>query len=196
MYCPDQPPGLKCTASQPEGSDMAGRNETLEILEECRRRYFVREGKLYYGERARRRGERGGPAGSEAGTWTGKGYLSVQIFRTRFYVHRIIWALEHGRWPAHEIDHRYGGITDNGNLREATTKQNRRNQALSAANTSGVTGVSLNLASLKWYAYITVDGKMIGLGLYSEKADAVAARHAAEDKYFGEWSARRSRSPA
>lgn len=52
-------------------------------------------------------------------------------------------------------------------------------------NTSGKTGVSLNKNTGRWEAYITVQRKTVKLGLHDNFEDAVAAREAAELKYYG-----------
>ena len=57
-----------------------------------------------------------------------------------------------------------------------------------ANNTSGCTGVYLHKdrGRERWAAKITVNKKAIYLGAYEHFEDAVAARKAAEEKYFGE----------
>lgn len=58
-----------------------------------------------------------------------------------------------------------------------------RNQSLSAANTSGRTGVYWHKPLAKWRARIKVKGKHISLGLYDDINEAAAARSAAEREY-------------
>jgi len=53
---------------------------------------------------------------------------------------------------------------------------------LRSNNTSGVTGVSKSKG--KWIAHIGLRGKVICLGTYEKKEDAVRARRVAEEKYF------------
>lgn len=48
---------------------------------------------------------------------------------------------------------------------------------------TGITGVSVHQSG-RYRAYITVDRKQIGLGYYDNVEDAIAARKAAEQKYF------------
>ncbi|MNI99246.1 AP2 domain protein [compost metagenome] len=50
-------------------------------------------------------------------------------------------------------------------------------------NKSGHKGVRWNEQRQKWTAHIGFKGKQITLGYFSEKADAIAARKAAEEKY-------------
>jgi hypothetical protein len=69
-------------------------------------------------------------AGKLAGTLHVKGYLVVRLtFNGREFllgVHRVVFALAHGRWPMYGVDHRNGVRSANNlnNLREATNAQN------------------------------------------------------------------------
>lgn len=93
-----------------------------------------------------------------------------------------------------EVDHkkhpsRWENKIDNRkcNLQIKTRSQNMMNQTLSTKNTSGTTGVSWREDQQRWRAYIQLDGKHIHLGNFINKEDAIAARKAAEIKYFGEY---------
>jgi hypothetical protein len=55
---------------------------------------------------------------------------------------------------------------------------------LHKGNKSGHKGVRWNEARQKWTAHIGFKGKQISLGYYTNKKDAIAARQAAEDKYY------------
>lgn len=123
-----------------------------------------------------------------------KGYI-----RNRYGVgiHRIIMGMPDKKY---DIDHKHGRNSrhDNRkqNLRIATRSQNIINVGLKANNISGCTGVVLNKKLNKWVARITVNGTKIYLGLFDKFDDAVDARKAAEEKYFGEWSYDKSISDA
>lgn len=112
-------------------------------------------------------------------------------------IHRIIMGMPDKKY---DIDHKHGRNSrhDNRkqNLRIATRSQNVINVGLKANNTSGCTGVVLNKKLNKWVARITVNGTKIYLGLFDKFDDAVDARKAAEEKYFGEWSYDKSISDA
>lgn len=130
----------------------------------------------------------GTSAGTVAGTFC-EGYLQVQIDYRFYRAHRVIWLMVTGEWPTHNVDHRNRKRADNRwlNLREATPLQNARNKSPSRANTSGVVGVSR--AGRKWGAYIGLDNRIIHLGCFEAKDDAVEARCRAEQHYFGEFAA-------
>jgi len=124
-------------------------------------------------------------AGKLASIANSDGYKIGKIFNKAYKAHRVIWAIHHGEWPAHEIDHINGNKSDNriGNLRDVTSAENARNQSMRSINTSGCMGVSFHATRNKWEAHIGVDGKKEYLGIFIEKSDAIAARAAAEIKY-------------
>lgn len=68
-------------------------------------------------------------------------------------------------------------------------RRNRRKDVVSAyrSNRSGVKGVYFDKKSGKWSAMITA-GRQIFLGLFLDKADAVAARKAAEVDFAEQWN--------
>ena len=45
-------------------------------------------------------------AGTQAGTARdGRGYFVVSLFGTQHAVHRVVWAMHAGQWPAEQVDH-------------------------------------------------------------------------------------------
>ena len=126
----------------------------------------------------------------EAGTLLHSGYAGICIGPKRWQSHRIAWALHYGELPKDQIDHINGIRTDNRicNLREATNAQNGKNLKLSKANTSGFKGVCFDKQTGKWRAIIKVNFKLINIGLFVNLQDAINARVAAEQQYFGEWN--------
>lgn len=77
------------------------------------------------------------------------------------------------------------------NLRPATAQENTRNRGLRSDNTSGMTGVYWNKKLRKWCASIGIGDKVIHLGVFVDKQDAIEARLFAEEKYFGEFAPQR-----
>lgn len=90
-------------------------------------------------------------------------------------------------------DHINGDKLDNrkANIRFVPQELNSQNRGKGKNNTSGHTGVSWQVRYKKWSAYITVNRKRIHLGTFSDRQDAIAAREAAEIKYFGEYRRRK-----
>jgi hypothetical protein len=94
--------------------------------------------------------------------------------------------------PGMHIDHINGNKLDNRrlNLRVVTAALNQVNRKrLHPKNTSGARGVGFvpDLSSTNpWRAQITVNKKNMHLGMYPTKEDAIAARQAAEHRYYGE----------
>jgi hypothetical protein len=115
----------------------------------------------------------------------GSGHLCGSLGADGFAAHRVAWTIYYGRPPVGGIDHINGDGTDNRieNLREASNLENSRNQGVRFDSTTGHTGVCWHKARSKWVAQIGVAGRTIHLGLFNNKADAVAARKAAEQKH-------------
>ena len=102
-------------------------------------------------------------------------------------MHRLIMDVENKNT---EIDHLNHNRSDNRreNLRIVTRSENCFNMGLRKDNTSGYSGVRWFKRDQLWEARITVHGVKYYLGRYKNKTDAIAARKAAEEKYFGEYS--------
>jgi len=115
------------------------------------------------------------------------GYYHVRYENKFHMVHRIIWVMVTGKDipEGYEIDHINHVRDDNriDNLRMVTVQENRRNQRLTARNTSGCIGVSKYTPRNMWQAQIKVNGKNMHLGFYDEFDDAVSVRKEAEKKY-------------
>ena len=104
--------------------------------------------------------------------------LSVNYKKKAILAHRLAWALHTGSWPNGEIDHINGDESDNRlvNLRDTSksvNQQNKRNPR--SDNKSGFMGVCWHKGAGKWRAQITVNGKVIYLGLYETTEAAHAA---------------------
>ena len=113
-------------------------------------------------------------------------YIYVGINKKIYRIHRICWALFFGYDPlSMHIDHINQNRQDNRikNLRLVTPLENQMNKGTSKNNTSGVMGVIWDESRKKWRAGIWPKGKHINLGRFTNKADAISARKAAEIKY-------------
>tara|TARA_R110000787_G_scaffold7136_2_gene24560 strand:- start:57 stop:593 length:537 start_codon:yes stop_codon:yes gene_type:complete len=114
----------------------------------------------------------------------GSGYRAGTVFGTTQKAHRVAWAIHYGEWP-NEIDHINGVTSDNriSNLRDVTHQENIRNAAVYGTNTSGHHGVRWRADAGKWVANIRTNSKQVHLGYFSDKAEAIAARKAAETEH-------------
>ena len=114
--------------------------------------------------------------GSRAGWQQGK-YHQVQLFKTTYWAHRIIWLIVTGEWPERYIDHINGDGSDNrwSNLRAATAAQNAHNSVAGKLNRSGCRGVHWHSGAKKWRVQI----KRRHLGYFTEIADAQKAYRSA-----------------
>ena len=122
------------------------------------------------------------------------GYIVIVAFQKRYRAHRLAHLFMTGRPvpKGFEIDHINGNRADNrwSNLRVVTRRQNCMNHAVPKHNVSGVRGVSWHKYRKGggcWMARIEVNGKVIHLGVFSEKDDAIAARRKAEELYCGQF---------
>ena len=120
-------------------------------------------------------------------TWhiDGDGYAKAMIDGKLTRMHQLIGC----KW----FDHINRNKKDNrkSNLRKCTRKENARNVSMRSNNTSGFIGVSWCALMNKWYAQIVVDGKVMGLGYFVNKTDAVIARLRAENQYFKDFAPQR-----
>jgi len=113
------------------------------------------------------------------------GYLIIGIDDKLHKSHRLAFLYMAGEFPKDQVDHINHARGDNRwkNLREVSPQENGRNKSLPRDNTSGSVGVSWRKSSKKWRSRIRVSGKLIHLGYFTDKADAVKARQDASVKY-------------
>lgn len=102
-------------------------------------------------------------------------------------LHRQVMQLQRG---VGYVDHANKLKYDNRreNLRLATRAENSINRLPPANNTSGFTGVVWDKSRNKWAAQITVKRKVIHIGRFHSKEDAIIARKSAEEKYYGQYA--------
>jgi hypothetical protein len=125
-----------------------------------------------------------------AGRLSKERHVTVGIDYKQYPAHVLIWAIQTGRWPKKEVDHKNRKRADNRwvNLREATTQQNRWNASLRSDNSSGIKGVSFMPRHKKWRARAYVNRKEKHLGLFSSKQKARAAYIAVAVSTRGEYA--------
>lgn len=113
----------------------------------------------------------------------GHGHKAGEINGKRYLAHRVAWLMHYGAWPAGDVDHDGdGGNNRLINLRDVSHQENMWNQKMRKNNTSGVTGVYATKSG-KWMAHIKVDGRLITLGTFQEKDEAIRSRLEANEKY-------------
>jgi len=118
---------------------------------------------------------------------TNNGYIATRdSMDNLILLHRLIMGVE----GKSVIDHINHDTTDNRreNLRISTYSENMFNAKLRSDNSTGATGVHWSFQRGKWQAEIQVRGKTHHLGFFEDIEDAVVARKAGEEKYFGEYS--------
>jgi hypothetical protein len=139
-----------------------------------------------------RKNRPGTTAHSPVGHISQFGYLSTEISRKSYRVHRIIYQLIHSLDildPNLEVDHIDLNPLNNhpSNLRLCEPRENSRNRSRMKDSCSGFKGVSFDRKSNKWRARIRVDYELISLGSYSTKEDAYLTYQEASKKYHGEF---------
>lgn len=115
------------------------------------------------------------PAGQIVkGSRHSKGYRVLGFKNKTYFVHRVIYAVKNGKFPA-MLDHVNGKRDDNRleNLRESSPLQNQRNRRLSNLNKSGCRGVYFY--DKKWRAQLRINLKRYNLGAYETKEKAIEA---------------------
>lgn len=113
-------------------------------------------------------------------------YLEVCINNHRALAHRVCWILHYGSIPdGLEIDHiDHNGLNNRiDNLRAVTRTENKRNCPIRSTNKSGFTGVRFDKVNSRWISEITVNGKAIYLGSFTQKEEAIKKRKEAEIKF-------------
>lgn len=151
-------------------------NELKEIV-----RYDSESGKLFWLKRL----SHGTKVGGEVGCISKQGYMQTKNYGEHYLIHRLIWLYTYGEWPT-EIDHINHIRDDNRieNLREVTRKENGKNQSMKSNNKSGINGVHWHKRDKKWVSRIKVNNKLIELGRFKDKFEAICRRLSANNKYY------------
>lgn len=107
-----------------------------------------------------------------------QGYLVVNIDRTVYYLHRIIWLWMTGEWPEYSIDHINRKQDDNrwSNLRSVSYSVNCHNRSVAS-------GVYWANRDNVWVATITLDGKKKHIGQHKDRTVAEAMYVAEKNKH-------------
>jgi hypothetical protein len=157
--------------------------KTLPSSEELQKSFEYKDGHLY------KNGRKTGHAVRRK--IDGRQYMFVSYYPwgKSYPAHRLIWVWHGYSLKEDElIDHIDGNSINNRieNLRACTNKQNQENKksCYSTNKTSGHLGVRWHKGTNKWVAYIHHNGQGYHLGVFVNIEDAIAARVAAEKKYY------------
>jgi hypothetical protein len=119
----------------------------------------------------------------------GKGvkYAATTTESGTLHLHRFIWERMGGA-ETPQVDHRDrdGLNCRRGNLRAATSSQNRRNSKVRADSNTGLKGVTKS--PFGWRSRIRVDGKEIVLGMFPTAEEAHAAYVTRATEVAGEFA--------
>jgi len=127
--------------------------------------------------------------GDLAGCLDTQGYISVEVYRRSYRVHRIAWLLKTGAWPQSQIDHKNRNRIDNRweNLRLATPTQNAAN-LVRASKQGWPKGVRPQKNGQSFQAKIMRAGKYLCLGTFPTPEQAHQAYIEAAQRLHGEFA--------
>ena len=115
-----------------------------------------------------------------------QGYFRAHVDGKSISFHRFIMNAKEGEI----IDHIDGNTHNNrkSNLRKASQSQNLQNTKTRIDNSTGYKGVSFNKRTRRYEAYININGKKKGLGLFDTANTAAQAYNRAAVHFFGEFA--------
>jgi hypothetical protein len=124
--------------------------------------------------------------GSVAGSVNSQGYWRIQIDQKSYRAHKLAWLYIFGEFPNGILDHKNRDKLDNriSNLRSVSSSINNQNCKIRKNNTSGSAGVHLDKSRQKWVSYVKIDSKHKHIGYFNTIEEAIAARKAAEKKFY------------
>ena len=153
--------------------------------EQAHRLFEYRDGVLYWKERPKNSRK---PKGDmEAGTQSGHGYKKVRINKKAFYVHQLVFLMQHGYIPD-LIDHIDGDPSNNkiDNLRQANKTENSYNSKMRVDNTSGHKSVVWHKGANKWMVQLQLEKKSKYFGVFDDFDFACLVADEARRLYHGD----------
>ena len=154
---------------------------------EAHRLFEYRDGVLYWRERPVK--SRKAKGDMEAGTLTTGGYKKITVEQKKYYVHQVIFLMQHGYIPV-VVDHIDGDTKNNRleNLRASDKAKNACNSRIRLDNSSGCRGVAWHKIANKWTVQVVQNKKPKYLGLYEDFELACLVADEARDLYHGEYA--------
>lgn len=127
--------------------------------------------------------------GDKVGCLGNDGYIRVKINKKSYLLHRLIFCMFNGYMPKN-ADHKDCNKSNNRieNLREATPSQNSCNRKIVSNNTSGVKNISWHKLAKKWHVRVTVNKKLLNLGLFEDLELAELVAIEAKHKFHGNFA--------
>lgn len=122
--------------------------------------------------------------------WNIDAYGYVSSGGRKHKMHRYLLEVTDSQQTVDHINH-IRNDNRKGNLRICTHAENMKNLN-PERNKYGVVGISWNTKDKKWVVQLTCDGIHHYIGNFIDFDEAVQARYAAEDKYFGEFAYKNS----
>ncbi len=125
----------------------------------------------------------------EAGTASGHGYKKIVVSQKKYYVHQVIFLMQHGYIPK-LIDHIDGNTNNNAiqNLREANKTQNSHNAKMRLDNTSGHKSVIWHKKANKWMVQLQLQKKSKYFGVFDDFEFACLVADEARSFYHGKYA--------
>lgn len=117
------------------------------------------------------------------------GYAHIRVYGESALMHRMVFLYHNGYLPKF-VDHIDCDKTNNNieNLREATTIQNSQNKPKQKNNKSGVKGVCWDKNKNRWIGRVSVNGKEVHVGTFTDFDEAVKEVKLYREKTHGEFA--------
>ena len=123
--------------------------------------------------------------GEKVGWLSKHGYIEAQVQGKRFKAHHLVWYIHHGYFPK-QLDHVDGDRVNNKieNLRECTTVENARNRK-KKDNRALPRNVYHAHIDGKYRVCLTIGGKQLSFGTFSDLAAADRVAKQARESFYG-----------
>lgn len=123
--------------------------------------------------------------GTVAGGLNACGYRRINIGQKYYTCHRLAFLYMTGKWPLYQVDHINHIRYDNrwANLRDVPQCENCKNTKIMKNNVTGFNEVHFISASKMFGVSIRVNGKLIYLGAFKNRDNAIEVRKKTNTRY-------------